>query len=156
MPLSLFRGLPVQSLVGYNIRMGRHSILDKDLTVRFAKEVREGLPVSYVCDLFKIWRDTYQYWMKRGEEDMMRDVESAYADFYLEVKSAYADFVKDSRNVIRKGGPGWQGAAWWLERVDKNFMPKQQIQGDDEGKVTVVIGGRPKDLKPKRLDPEGE
>ena len=48
---------------------------------------------------------------------------------------------------IKSGRPGWQGQSWWLERTRQDFMPKQEITAGDDGKVTVVLGGKIKEIK---------
>ena len=37
--------------------------------------------------------------------------------------------------------------AWWLERTRPQYMPKQEITAGDDGKVTVVIGGKVREIK---------
>lgn len=131
--------------------MGRQTILDRQTIDGFSAEVREGLPLIYVCDIMRIPRSNYVQWMEAGQADENAGRESVYREFSTAVKQAYAEFVKDTKAVIRKGQPGWQGTAWWLERTNRDFMPKQQIQADDDGRVTVVIGGKAKDVKPRNL-----
>lgn len=128
--------------------MGRPTVLTDELRDRFAEEVRGGLPITYCCDLLGVLRDYYNRWMREGEEDAKLGEDTAFCAFYKAIKNAYAEFIKEAKRTIRKGEHGWQGTAWWLERTNKDFMPKQQIQADDEGKVTVVIGGREKQVKP--------
>lgn len=120
----------------------------------FSREVQDGLPIEYACDMFGITRPTYLNWMNWGERDINTGEETIYAEFFTRVKKAYALFVRECKNSIRSGKPGWQGTAWWLERTNTFFMPKQQIQADDDGKVTVVIGGKPKDpaKRPNKAD----
>lgn len=124
--------------------MARPSKLNEELIMKFYDEISEGLPICYTCDLLEINTSTYEDWMKKGEEDDNQNVDSMYATFSRTIKKAYAYFIQDSKNRIRQGVQGWQGTAWWLERTNNKFMPKQQIQADDEGKVTVVIGGKQK------------
>ena len=47
-----------------------------------------------------------------------------------------------------------QGAAWVLERTRHDFMPKQEITAGEDGKVTVVLGGKIKDVKHNDLTKE--
>ena len=82
-----------------------------------------------------------------GESDLEAGSESLHAAYFSEVKKAYAEFVRHAGAIVRAGKVGWQGMAWWLERTNRDFMAKQQIQADDEGKVTVVIGGKPMSAK---------
>ena len=133
--------------------------LNDELAEAFAQEIREGLPIQYACDLLKVGRGLYTRWMELGQaeaESEEPDQENPYFRFYVAIKKAYAEFLKEAKNTIRSGRNGWQGTAWWLERTNKDFMPKQQIQADDDGKVTVVIGGKPKDMKPVAAGKTGQ
>ena len=124
------------------------SKLTKETTEAFAAEVADGLPVEYCCDLLRISRQTYLNWMERGERDQANDIESDFRAFFEAIKNAYASFIKESKRIIRKGEHGWQGAAWWLERTNVNFILKQRVEAGEDGKVTVVIGGKPVQDKP--------
>lgn len=118
------------------------SKLTPELAERLAREISEGLPNDYACDIVGIGYSTYCKWMNVGAEDVARERETEYSAFYELMRKSYATFIRDSKIRIRKGEPGWQGVAWWLERTNSRFIPKQQVQGDEEGKVTVVIGGK--------------
>ena len=130
--------------------MGRPSKLNEETARKMAEEIAAGLPIEYACDIVGINRTTYRNWMERGEADDDAGEETEFSAFFTLIKKSYAMFVKDCKAKIREGAPGWQGTAWWLERTNSRFVPKQQIQADDEGKVTVVIGG-PAPKKQRRL-----
>ena len=87
--------------------------------------------------------------MHQGEADFNAEQETIYAEFFDTIKKSYAMYIEESRDIIHSGTLGWQGRSWWLERTNNRFMPKQQIQADDDGRVTVVIGGKEK--QPKKL-----
>ena len=71
---------------------------------------------------------------------------------FYEIKKAHAEFIEQSLNTIRMLPKNWQAIAWWLERTDRNFMPKQQIEANtDDGKVTVVLGGKIKEVNKTNL-----
>lgn len=123
--------------------------LTEELIANIYDELSEGTPVKYVCDYFGINDTTYYGWLKQGEEDDKSDVESLYAAFYNSIKKACAAYVISARKKVQAGAPGWQGTAWWLERTKNDFMPKQQIQADEDGKVIVNIGGKVKDVVKK-------
>ena len=126
---------------------GRPSKLTEELIEQFAAEIQDGLPICYTCDLFGITEVTYQNWMNQGKDDYENNVGSLHAEFFRQIKKAYAMFVKQSKNDMRDKSKNWTAIAWWLERTNPFFMPKQQIQADDDGKVTVVIGGKEKQPK---------
>lgn len=123
--------------------------LTEELIAKMSAEIADGLPVIYACDLLGVHETSYHQWMKQGEDDFLNDVESLYALFWSSIKNACAQHVKDSKKRIKDGNPGWQGTAWWLERTNNFFMPKQQIQPGDDGKVVVNIGGKVKDIVKK-------
>lgn len=127
--------------------MARPSKLTEELISKMADEIAEGTPICYVCDLFSVTEQSYFNWMERGQQDFENDEETIYSAFFDSIKKSYARFIIESKKRIKQGTPGWQGTAWWLERTNAKFMPKQQIQADDDGKVTVVIGGKEKNVK---------
>lgn len=125
--------------------MARPGILNDELIEKMAEEIRGGLTIDAVCDLFYVHSTSYYGWMNKGEEDIKAgNHDTQHAKFFYEIKKARAEFEKASKDFIANGKIGWQGRAWWLERTNPKFMPKQQIQADDDGKVTVVIGGKEK------------
>lgn len=127
--------------------MARPSKLTSELINNMADKIREGLPINYTCDLFGVLSRSYFQWMKLGEEDINNEQETLYALFFHTIKKAQAEYVDNAGRDIRSGRPGWQGASWWLERTRQDFMPKQEITAGDDGKVTVVLGGKIKDVK---------
>lgn len=124
--------------------MARPSKLNEELIENLCNELREGLPITYACDLFMVTARSFSNWMEQGKQDLDNDIESIYTQFFLKIKKSQAEYIHNANADIRSGRPGWQGAAWWLERTRSDFMPKQQIQADEDGKVTVVIGGKVK------------
>lgn len=123
--------------------MARPSKLNEELIQRFAEELREGLSVQTTCDLLMVTQPSYNNWLRQGEEDIAHEQDTIFASFFLEIKKAKAEFEKKASKRIINGDPGWQGTSWWLERTNHNYMPKQEINAGDDGKVTVVIGGKP-------------
>lgn len=127
---------------------GRPSKLNEELINNLYNEIREGLPVKYACDLYSITTQSHFNWMKKGEEDFNQGIESLYSQYFDSIKKGQAEFVNQCGKEIRSGRVGWQGMAWWLERTRNDFMPKQAIEANtDDGKVTVVLGGKVKDVK---------
>lgn len=127
--------------------MARPTQLNEELIEKMAAEIADGLPKCYTCDLFGVIESTFDGWMERGFQDYKDGIDSIYSTLWTAIKNAHARHISESKKRIKKGEPGWQGTAWWLERTNPFFMPKQQIQADDDGKVTVVIGGKEKNVK---------
>ena len=127
--------------------MARPSKLNEELIEEFALKLRKGLNIQTACDLLMITQPSYNNWMRQGEDDANNDTDSLYASFFLVIKKARAEFEEIANVRISEGAPGWQGMAWWLERTRPQYMPKQEITAGDDGKVTVVLGGKVKDIK---------
>lgn len=127
--------------------MGRPSKLNDELIDKMYEKIKKGLPVHYTCDLFSITYQSHLNWLKQGESDFNADVDSLEARYFDMIKKGQAEYVDDALTDIRSGRPGWQGAAWCLERTRRDFQPTQQIDAGPDGKVNVIIGGKVKDIK---------
>ena len=127
--------------------MARPTILNEELINQMAAEIADGLPKCYTCDLFGVIESTFDGWMERGLQDYRDEIDSIYSTLWTAIKKAHAQHINECKKKIKSGIQGWQGTAWWLERTNPFFMPKQQIQADDDGKVNVIIGGKVKDIK---------
>ena len=127
--------------------IGRPSKLNDELIDKMYDIVVEGTPVIYACDNLGITRMSFSNWMKKGEQDFEEDKQTIYANFFYTIKKAQSEYVINAGRDIRSGRAGWQGQSWWLERTRQDFMPKQEITAGDDGKVTVVIGGKVKSVK---------
>ena len=129
--------------------MGRPSKLNEELIAKMYEKIKKGLPVHYACDLFSITYQSHLNWLQQGEYDMNAGLESLEAQYFDAIKKAQAEYVDDAIADIKSGRPGWQGAAWCLERTRRDFQPSQQIDAGPDGKVNVIIGGKVKDIKVK-------
>jgi len=127
--------------------MARPSKLNSELIANMASKLKKGLPLTTVCDLFGVSMMSCSTWNRKGEEDLANEVESLEAEFSYTIKKAKAEFEEIACEKITGGVPGWQGMAWFLERTRPQYMPKQEITAGDDGKVTVVLGGKVKEVK---------
>lgn len=127
---------------------GRPSKLNEELINQFCNELREGMPVQYTCDLLMVTQPSFSNWMRQGQQDILEEnYDTIHCQFFMAIKKSQAEYVKTANADISSGRPGWQGRAWWLERTRQDFSPKQEITAGDDGKVTVVIGGKVKDVR---------
>lgn len=110
--------------------------LNKELILKFAEEIEDGLPLLYTCDLLEITWYTLNNWMKQGEADAIADKKTIHAQLFTSLKKAYAKFIKATKKRIYNGETGWQGSAWWLERTNKNFVLNNEDNGSSE---TVIV-----------------
>lgn len=133
--------------------VGRPSKLSDQLIYDMVLKIKTGLPVKYVCDMFGITKMSHDNWMEKGEADFNNEVDSIYAQYFYQIKKAHAEYIEMALNTMMQLPKNWTAIAWWLERTDKSFMPKQQIETNtDDGKVTVVLGGKIKDFKKEKDD----
>ena len=114
---------------------GKPRKLDEQLIQDFSKEVEDGLPFIYCCDLFSVSHGAFISWMKQGESDFNSERVTIHSRFFTNIKSSYAKYIRASKKVIRKGEPGWQGQAWWLERTNKEFI----LNSENADSVEPVI-----------------
>ena len=122
----------------------RPTLLNDKLIEDFSKEIEEGLPVKYACDLLYVSGKNYQNWMKQGEIDVEADIESIFGKFFLAIKHAKAKWIKKAKEKITTGaGSEWQGMAWWLERTDyEQFSRKDGGDNNNSERIIVNVGMR--------------
>lgn len=124
----------------------RPSKLTEELIKQMAAELEIGMPITSACDYLVITQKSHSNWMQQGEQDIENEVDSLYATYFLTIKKSRSTFEHNSLIDIKSGRPGWQGAAWVLERTNQKYMPKQEVVAE-EGKVQVVLGGSIKNIK---------
>lgn len=125
--------------------------LDQEVINKAGKLATEGVPIGFICDNLGITRPSHGNWMEKGEADFINGIESLYSLYFEAIKKGQSEYVISAGRDIRSGRPGWQGAAWWLERTRQEFMPKQEIMAGDDGKVQVILAGKIKDIKKDTL-----
>ncbi|MBM3767824.1 MAG: hypothetical protein FJW32_20745 [Acidobacteria bacterium] len=96
-------------------RAGRPSKLTSELVNELANLLRAGAMIDAACSSVGISRDTYYAWMHRGREKRA----GLHREFTDTVKKALAFSEITALVELRKGRPGWQALAWFLERRHK-------------------------------------
>lgn len=134
--------------------MARPSKLNEELIELMHSKLKKGLPISSCCDLLMITQPSHNNWVRQGEQDLADGIDSLFAQYFLMIKKGRAEFEESALEDIRNGKPGWQGAAWVLERTNNKYMPRQEFDAGPDAKVNVIIGGKVKDLKSKDLTME--
>lgn len=133
------------------------SKLTEELIDELYNHLKQGLPVRYTCDLLCITQPSFSNWMRQGEADVNSgNFETLHATLFIAIKKGQAEFVSESLTDIRSGRPGWQGSAWVLERTRQDFMPRQEINAGEDGKVQVILGGKLKEIKKGTVTDTGE
>jgi hypothetical protein len=72
--------------------MGRPTKCTPELTAKFARLLEEGQYPDVACGVLNVSMDSYRRWLKAGEEDLERGVESAFAGFAAAVERGIARF----------------------------------------------------------------
>ena len=92
-------------------KLGRHTKLTPENQEKILSYIRVGSPIRTACLAVGVSHVQYYDWLKRG-----RTGEEPYATFVAEVSQARA--LAEVRNIAiaTAGKPGWQGAAWNLDR----------------------------------------
>lgn len=132
---------------GIRWNMARPSKLNEELIIKIGEKLAKGLSMTTTCDLLGITDMSISNWMKQGEKDFNEETDSLFSNLFYTIKKARAEFEEFANERIVNGVIGWQGTAWWLERTRPQYMPKQEITAGDDGKVTVVLGGKVKEVK---------
>jgi hypothetical protein len=86
-------------------RTGRPSKLTPEITALICDYIDRGAYVEVAAQACGIGRATLYRWLKENE------------DFQDAVKTARAKAMVASIAMVRSGESGWQGSAWYLERV---------------------------------------
>lgn len=89
------------------------------------ERVREGCPITAVCDSLHIARSVYYLWMEKGKQP---DNEP-YTSFRDRVRGAKGDFLCDCVTAIKDcGRKQWQAHAWLLERKDPEHFSEKYMR----------------------------
>lgn len=110
-----------------NPRGGRPSLLTPELIAEVATFLPRALYTSTVCGVLGISRQSWYYWMRRGEKEsrrlerrpdaVPRESEAIYLEFFVAVRRSLAEAAIEAVAVIREAAhTHWQAAAWLLER----------------------------------------
>ncbi len=99
--------------------------------------VREGVPVSLICDYVGISEGTLYEWLERG-----RSGSKVYREFRKAFYEAKVEFVLEALRAIKAagGGKNFFPYAWLLERrYPEHFGMKKELRLEKGGGVKKVI-----------------
>ena len=111
--------------------------LTEELIEDIGKEVEEGLPIWYTCDLLMVPRNLMKEWMNQGEQDVDEDKDTLYARLFINIRHKYASYLKGAMKAIKEGGKMGIGSSWWLERVDPTFRINKEPDNNVEN-ITIT------------------
>lgn len=117
--------------------MGRHTILDEDLTNRICANLEIAMPLALAAEAEGIHRDTVYQWMRKGEAG-----EEPYEAFHQAVTRARARGARHLTLKAQAGGKGSHSATWFLERryrEDYGDIKRIEHAGHDGGAMQINI-----------------
>lgn len=89
--------------------MAPPTLLTPELQAEICERLRGGASIRSVVVAVGVTRQTFFNWRKRDDEP--------YASFNAACDQAMAEAEVALIEKVRRGEPGWQGAAWILERT---------------------------------------
>ena len=78
--------------------------------------VRTNLSISNAARIARISPQTPLNWMKRGQEDKDKNIESIHTRFLDDVREAQGLKVRELMEKVEAMPKGWQAVAWLLEK----------------------------------------
>lgn len=122
-------------------RGGRPSkIRDEAVAKRLVQGLLRGMTPDLACDLAGIAPSTFYLWMKQGKEDAEAGLDTEHFRFSERIKKAIATALYKMLGKIKRGGEGWQGSAWVVERRwrETYARPAQvELSGPGGGAIQV-------------------
>lgn len=104
--------------------------------------IESGADPLSACQSVGISHGRFREWMRRGEDDDARDIETAYAAFYTCVTQASA--IAENRMVERIASEekDWKAQAWVVSRRNPNAWGERKTiehSGPGGGPVSVAV-----------------
>jgi hypothetical protein len=106
--------------------MGRPTTLTKDVILKAAEYMAEGLVASCVCDLMQIPEGTWMQWQRKGRQENARIEKGSMPRPEMVLYAEFAKVIKESRakceryhlnNIYTASSTEWQASAWCLQRM---------------------------------------
>lgn len=98
-------------------RKGGNHVFSQAAADAVVKNLREGAYLETSAAAAGIDRFTLRVWLKKGNREDRRKLDTPYARFARRVRTAQAQAEMDDVRVIRDArSESWQAAAWRLER----------------------------------------
>ena len=120
--------------------MPAKSKLTRELIEKAVKIIERGNYDKVAIDILGINKGTWYAWMKQGEIDANKGVNSLKAEFFNSIKKAEAAAIDRNLSIIQKAAMegNWQASAWYLERK----YPEQWGKRDNVNLTTDKDGFR--------------
>lgn len=120
--------------------MPKKSKLTHELIEKAVKIIERGNYDKVAIDALGIDKVTWYEWMRQGEIDANKGINSLKAYFFNSIKKAEATAIDRNLSIIQKAAMegNWQASAWYLERK----YPEQWGKRDNVNLTTDKDGFR--------------
>lgn len=120
--------------------MPAKSKLTRELIEKAVKIIERGNYDKVAIDILGISSVTWYGWMRQGEMDASKGINSLKAYFFNSIKKAEATAIDRNLSIIQKAATegNWQASAWYLERK----YPEQWGKRDNVNLTTDKDGFR--------------
>ena len=124
-------------------KLDRPAALTPKVQTEIVDALASGNYLSTACLAAGITVETFYYWKRLCESGA--EHAQKYFDFFSSVKRASATAELAAISDLRRGAPGWQANAWFLERRFVSRWAKRDI-------VVVQTQKRPEEMTDAELD----
>lgn len=113
---------------GMKKKPGRPAKITLEVAQKIGRLIAKGMTEEQACCRVEVNLEAFRKACQRHPE------------FVPSIKKAQADFLDDALTDIRMGKPGWQGAAWILERRHKPQFNRTETLAatDTEGRPFIT------------------
>jgi hypothetical protein len=95
---------------------------------KIAEAIAQGLPDEFAAAVGGITRETLYQWRN----------DPAFQEYSYTIKAAIGERLLKRLSIVDKGLPGWQGAAWMIERIHAKHFCRPEIQLNQQFNVNVA------------------
>ena len=121
---------------------GRPCKLTPEVQEALVGALAAGNYVDIACTIAGVCRDTFYLWMKTGNRDREKGVESGFRLFSDSVKRAIASAEEHHvQNIRTHATKEWTASAWWLERkFPDRWGKRDQLSVKTDLTVHIQVG----------------
>lgn len=101
---------------------GRPTIFTKKVQNKLKSALDQYAPIIIACGFAGIHKQTFFNWRNYAEECKLAGIENEHTIFFDSLMETQSKRVIGLGKRIAEGAKGWQGAAWYLERVHANVF----------------------------------
>jgi uncharacterized membrane protein YheB (UPF0754 family) len=96
---------------------GRPTKFTPQVREKILAALKEFLPITLAAECARIDRKSIYNWMETGKEDIAKNIDSEYAEFFHNIKQIRAKNAIFLMQDVMGREKNWQAIAWILERT---------------------------------------